>query len=124
MKQTRDETAALMRLAAALPVVRWRRAAKGWGCEELEGILGIGAEEVRLLFIMGALNAINTRGESWWEDATCTDAELLRFLREHGEWWFEMRLEKQIAKLEEEVEPVGHAQRWSSLNPQSVRGGE
>lgn len=104
-----SKRAVARRLAQSFKAPAWGTGPE-LGSDDAANILGcIEPEEVEVLCRVGVLRADGDK---------IPLAELLRFLEQHGKWWFQVRLEKQIHALKEDI---ARTERRASL-PSESRG--
>jgi len=86
----------LHRLAQGFGVAQWAGSdAKGWSAMALGGLLGgLEEEEAQLLLHLGMIE--EDRGQPFRGPERISNEAVLAFLERHGEWWFRLRLQKEI----------------------------
>lgn len=91
----------LRRLADSFEALNWGWSSEsGEDAEQVGSVLGINGEDVEILCRVGLLSAIDEHRYGRRFHAR----EVLRFMEQHGEWWFALRANKQKQWLHEIVE--------------------
>lgn len=88
----------LMELAESFDATRWG-VVRGevLGADDVFQLLDITPEQVVLLCATGHLKGVALSSE----EVGVPFAEVIRFLEEHGDWWFALRGRKQLERLRE-----------------------
>jgi hypothetical protein len=96
------KTEVLRRLARSFAPPNWAGAPL-FDFDDAGSILGaVTGEEVKVLCDAGLLRAKGERIPA---------EELIRFLKAHGRWWYQLRLEKQIERLREDAARATRSER-------------
>lgn len=86
----------LHRLAEGFGTPKWAGSdAEGWSALALSGLLGgLEEKEAQLLLHLGLVE--DERGRPFRGPKRASDKAVLAFLERHGEWWFRLRLQKEM----------------------------
>ena len=87
----------LERLAESFRATNWGGSEKAvMNPDDVMSFLDITPEQVVLLCATGFLKGVPMRGD----EVGVPVADLIRFMEEHGEWWFALRCRKQLERLD------------------------
>jgi hypothetical protein len=93
-KREAESTDAILRgLAADFGATSWGGVGDVMDTDAVAQVLDVRAEDVTLLCATGYLKAIAVASE-----IGIRNAEVIRFMEQHGEWWFRLRGKKQLER--------------------------
>lgn len=93
---------ALHRLAPTFPALSWAGGPHAYDLDDAANVLMVQGADVRALCDAGVFRA-TMKERGWGREYFIPTTELVRFLEQHGEWWFQQRLRKQIEALRQQA---------------------
>lgn len=103
------QTQLVAKLSRSIAALNWCTGGETTDFDQAGSVLGVRGEDVAQMCWLGLLKP------SSLSDARIEAAELLRFLRAHGNAWMQGRLERMVAKLEGEAGPSVYSEIWKEF---------